>query len=32
MARYLSAEASQRLESMRYKYDPQRRFPGFLKG
>jgi FAD/FMN-containing dehydrogenase len=31
MARYLSAEASRRLEAMRNKYDPQRRFPGFLR-
>jgi hypothetical protein len=31
MARYLSDEASKRLEAMREKYDPQRRFPGFLR-
>jgi len=30
MARYLSPEASLRLEMMRNKYDPDRRFPGFL--
>jgi hypothetical protein len=30
MARYLSPEASQRLETMRNKYDLDRRFPGFL--
>jgi FAD binding domain len=30
MARYLSDDASKRLESMREKYDPGRRFPGFL--
>ena len=29
-ARYLSADASRRLEAMHRKYDPQRRFPGFL--
>ena len=29
-ARYLSPEAAQRLETMRNKYDPERRFPGFL--
>jgi FAD/FMN-containing dehydrogenase len=30
-ARYLSAEASTRLEKLRHRYDPQARFPGFLK-
>ncbi|MGA3158898.1 MAG: FAD-binding oxidoreductase [Steroidobacteraceae bacterium] len=30
-ARYLSAEASKRLEKMRHRYDPQGRFPGYLK-
>jgi FAD/FMN-containing dehydrogenase len=30
-ARYLSDEASRRLESMRTKYDPAGRFPGFLR-
>jgi FAD/FMN-containing dehydrogenase len=29
-ARYLSAEAAKRLEAMHRKYDPKRRFPGFL--
>ncbi len=28
-ARYLSAEAAKRLEALRRKYDPERRFPGF---
>jgi hypothetical protein len=31
MARYLSDEASKRLEAMRDKYDPQHRFPSFLR-
>jgi len=30
LARYLSPEAARRLETMRNKYDPERRFPGFL--
>jgi hypothetical protein len=32
MAGYFSPKAAQRLESMRAKYDPQRRFPGLLRG
>jgi FAD/FMN-containing dehydrogenase len=32
MARYLSPEATRRLDAMRKKYDPQGRFPGLLKG
>jgi hypothetical protein len=31
-ARYLSAEASRKLEALRRKHDPERRFPGFLRG
>jgi len=27
---YLSKEASTRLDAMRKKYDPEKRFPGFL--
>jgi hypothetical protein len=30
-ARYLSDSAATRLETLREKYDPQRRFPGYLK-
>lgn len=30
-ARYLSAEAAKRLEKLRHRYDPQNRFPGYLK-
>jgi len=30
-ARYLSVEASRRLEQLRHRYDPQGRFPGYLK-
>jgi hypothetical protein len=30
-ARYLSPDASRRLEALRSKHDPQRRFPGFIK-
>ena len=30
-ARYLSAEAAKRLENLRHRYDPQGRFPGYLK-
>lgn len=30
-ARYLSAQASKRLEALRKKHDPEGRFPGFIK-